>query len=788
MQNNPVRQENHDTHLPVQFRISFDKVLQLNNSSGHPDDYPHYILKIKELFKNIPELADGFSDFSLLEKYKKEIDDLLNPLFPEALSSTEIKAAGLPYLFLFFKYSTPFKAILDQQDTGNHLAMNDVHPDELYIGACMMILNLYYGYNLDYKKAFHLTVPDPDTGISRYYRLKMNHSFVTIIPTSSAPQITADDQVHLLNNLNNINYWKQKFPPGSYIFKGFSWITLSDFTDEQAMLELHEALLKNKDDKIEKIRQSLGKYLSIDGLKVGYSVFNMAYKGKTGSSLETKESLFLNEPEIHYRRYFSEEIVSAVFHEKQMLSISDVTQYGLQNPDSMFYKTLIRENIQSIILIPVELKSGTQLALFELASEHTYDLNLFIQHRLERIRTVLEASLERIVKRFEAQIELAIQKECTSIHPSVRWKFRQAAVKYLKDRELHKKHAGFEKIVFKNVYPLYGQTDVKGSTEARNGAITKDLTTQLKLIKDILKHIEEKDLQPRHMEYLDQVKDFMEDLEKEFRVDTESRIIKFLTTKINPEFRKMLENDQYLSDDIENYYEKIDPDLGTIYHYRKHFDTTITLLNKKMTALLDFRQAEAQQIYPHFFERFKTDGVEHNMYVGASIAGNKPFHKKYLRNLRLWQLQVICQMENEFYNNKQNYPLSLKVASLVFVFNKPINISFINDEKRFDIDGTYNARYEVIKKRIDKAYVKGTQTRVTEPGYITIIYSSDEDEHEYLPYIEYLRSKGILNDKTEKLELEDLQDITGLKAIKAGIVIQDKKKNDSSPPEYYYMD
>ncbi len=28
------------------------------------------------------------------------------------------------------------------------------------------------------------------------------------------------------------------------------------------------------------------------------------------------------------------------------------------------------------------------------------------------------------------------------------------------------------------------------------------------------------------------------------------------------------------------------------------------------------------------------------------------------------------------------------------------------DEKRFDVDGAYNARYEIVKKRIDKAYVK----------------------------------------------------------------------------------
>jgi hypothetical protein len=28
------------------------------------------------------------------------------------------------------------------------------------------------------------------------------------------------------------------------------------------------------------------------------------------------------------------------------------------------------------------------------------------------------------------------------------------------------------------------------------------------------------------------------------------------------------------------------------------------------------------------------------------------------------------------------------------------------DEKRFDVDGTYNARYEVVKKRIDKNNIK----------------------------------------------------------------------------------
>ena len=35
-------------------------------------------------------------------------------------------------------------------------------------------------------------------------------------------------------------------------------------------------------------------------------------------------------------------------------------------------------------------------------------------------------------------------------------------------------------------------------------------------------------------------------------------------------------------------------------------------------------------------------------------------------------------------------------------------------EKRFDVDGAYNIRYEIIKKRIDKAHIKNTQENMKE--------------------------------------------------------------------------
>ena len=229
----------------------------------------------------------------------------------------------------------------------------------------------------------------------------------------------------------------------------------------------------------------------------------------------------------------------------------------------------------------------------------------------------------------------------------------------------------------------------------------------------------------------------------------------------------------------------MDPKLKLIYKHRKDYDDSITLINKKMSELLDQKQIEAQAMYPHYFERFKTDGVEHNMYIGEAITKHTNFSKIYLYNLRLWQLQVMCEMENAYYNLKRNMPLDLDVASMILVFNSALSVRFRMDEKRFDVDGTYNARYEVVKKRVDKALIKGTKKRATEKGKITIVYSQKSDEREYLRYIKFLQAKNVLSKDVEVVQLEDLQGVTGLKAIRVDVLY---KTDDNDKQFYTYED
>lgn len=129
----------------------------------------------------------------------------------------------------------------------------------------------------------------------------------------------------------------------------------------------------------------------------------------------------------------------------------------------------------------------------------------------------------------------------------------------------------------------------------------------------------------------------------------------------------------------------------------------------------------------------------------------------------------MCEMENEFYKIQEHSELPLQAASMVLVFNSKLSIRYRMDEKKFDVDGTYNARYEVIKKRIDKALIKGTNERVTEKGKIAIIYTSADMKREYKKYISYLQSKNYLSDDVEELSLEEVQGVSGLKALRVKV-------------------
>ena len=778
-----------ESEFPMKILISFDKLFEKyrNDMESFSELQQDRAKKILELAEEYPVLSEGIDSPEQLAEYREQVNFVLADFFADVLGSNEIKIASIPYRYIIFRTSKRFDDITSKAGEDFQAQLNNFNQDEAYIMGCSIILNAYYGYKIDFRRPFYYNIPDAQ-GIMRYYRVLYNGDFVHIEKTKNSKDITDDDVAELIDNFDNIDVWKEKFPPQSWLFRGFVIANMYDATMDVSISRFKENLIKHEGEKEEflldfkKIIQGI---FSIGSLEVGFTTYNkeeLIFESPPGISGGRSYILQGKESEAS-KTALCDTSYEFLFKRNEPYIVSDVPKFFKLYPENELYKRLYEQEVGSAILVPL-VSRGSFLGVMELVSFSPRALNTVNASKLQDILPYLVDYVRQKKERRANEIELLIQDECTAIHPSVHWKFKKEAERVIDSRNTDAP-LSFREVTFEDVYPLYGQIDIKGSSLARNEATKKDLILQLKHVRKIIEKIYAIDELPIYEQINFEITRFLKQIKDNLEVDTERKVLTFLRDEIIPLYDHLSGKSDALKALIDEYYKKIDKSKGFIYKHRKDYDESVTLINKALANIIDSKQNNAQAMYPHYFERFKTDGVEHNLYIGESITKHKSFNKIYLYNLRLWQLQVMCEMENSFYQIKDALPVQVNVSSMILVFNSSLSLRFRMDEKRFDVDGTYNARYEVVKKRVDKANIKGTEERITQPGKITIVYSQRADEKEYLKYIKFLQHKQLLDSDVEIFELEDLQGVTGLMAIRVSVLYN---KESGSNSEYYTYD
>jgi hypothetical protein len=135
---------------------------------------------------------------------------------------------------------------------------------------------------------------------------------------------------------------------------------------------------------------------------------------------------------------------------------------------------------------------------------------------------------------------------------------------------------------------------------------------------------------------------------------------------------------------------------------------------------------------------------------------------------------VACGMARQAGLIKPELAVPLDVSHLILYNKTPLSIRFRYDEKRFDVDGAYDVRHEIIRSRLDKAMVKNRNERLTQPDRIAVVFARADERSEIVKHIEFLQAgKNLLND-LELIDLEDLPGVRGLKALRVGINMADE--------------
>lgn len=719
--------------------------------------------------KKAPEISTNNLNLKTVEKHRDLINLLFAGIFSPFMVKNGIAGANVPYK-MDMLYATPqFAKLLGL--TRKEL-LQSVFDDsrENYYGPVLhvysIILKQFYDLDITFDiPVFNIKRTDEETGLVKYYRMKTDIRYIKINPRGKVKKLTAEERNMIKENYFDLKIWMKIIPPENFELEGFGMFTVHEDTLQQSTTAIQNKLLEKesiiKPGKFAKIEKRMQSLLGIPHLRTGIAVFNEDPKSfvlfrNTWITVLKDSTLLCSK--------YQKSVYEKAAQNGNAVVIPDLTEI---DEKTVIEEQLIKEGHRSIMVLPLHYENEL-VGLVELVSPEPGAFSTGTLVKLHPVMSAFGIAAKRQAIDLENRIKAKIQEDFTAIHPSVEWKFEQMATDQL-NLELTGQKAKKKQIIFRDVYPLFGVSDVKSSSNLRNNAIRADLLEQLKVLSEVIDTIKN----VRQLPILDHLKYNLslmrEDIESEISTGDEVKILDYVRREVEPVLKHLSSLQEELEGITGVYFDMLDEELGIFYKKRKAFEESMRMINDSVSEVIDKREDEAQKMYPHYFEKYRTDGIEYSIYIGESLVQNQPFDPIYLKNIRLWQLMLMCEITHTTGNLIGKLPMKLETTQLILVHNQPIAIRFRDDEKKFDVEGAYNLRYEITKKRIDKATVKGNAERIVQPGHIAIIYSQESERAEYQKYLEYLVAIGYIENNVEQFDIENMQGIYGLSALRVRV-------------------
>jgi len=715
-----------------------------------------------------------------MAEYEDLMELIYSALFPAIEDERDnLWALSVPMRPVIFYGTDPFYNLLRDPQTGEPRA--SLVDKKL---GTRKAINLDFTYSFIIKRLYNFqayfpsasiihSFEDEATGVSNYYRLNVDTRFVDVIPKGPLPKLDLEAVERHLHEGTAIEFLMKTLPLTMFRFEGFAAITVTDITIDHVVESIKNTILKQDccdghthyDLAIRSLRTLAGR----DSVEFGLVPF-LRINGKPVFSGEicchsVLAEAALQEDEAE-ETYLS--MVEKYYRDPKLLFYENITD---SNENSAFFlKTLRRNGVKAYAMLPVWYNDKLA-GVLEVSSREEGMLDRSLLYKLDIVLPLLAQLLQKNIDEFDEGIKAVIKENFTSIQPAVEWKFNEAAWHYLREQQWGEQRPVIETIYFENVFPLYGAIDIRNSTVERNNALRKDLETQFEVLIFTLTNLQKQSGMGLLEELIFQCRKWQQAISGMLTTAEEMELNTFLKDKVDVFFAHFSESRPDTADIIEPYLKAIDEDTGIAFKSRRDLELSIQTINKTINRQLESAMGELQKTYPSYFEKFRTDGVEYDIYIGQSIAPDKVFDQIYLRNLRLWQLSSMASIAAATHALLPQMPGKLVTTQLIFVHSNPIDISFRKDERRFDVEGGYNIRYQVVKKRVDKVHLRDSSERLTQPGKIAVIYFNEKEAEEYIGYIKYLQEKGVLNKDLENVELEELQGVSGLRAFRVGVTL-----------------
>jgi hypothetical protein len=785
---------------PLSTSVSFQKFIDFVKETAGTETSLRgtYLQKAVEALTGEP----GFSKAKAVEeivRFTPELKIVYDLLLPALqLHENTLWAMGMPMSSLIFYGTDRFYEMVMSSKTSKlkselitdeKVSLTD--NDKIHT-VYALILQRLYGITTPDDRHIVISIQETKTSLPQYFRVNIDHRFTEVYPNFELPELNPEIVQEMLTGKGDMEKLMRLLPLAHFRFEGISIITLTDITTEYTLEHIKNIMLERHQFDQNTFYTHITDSLKILTAEPGLDFGLIPQLSLNDKLIFDRETIFHSK---HVPIDMPDDYASDIYRSYANYFIRNqgikfMSGFEIDRQLNAFSEIIKKGGIKSFAVMPVY--NGLQLVgLLEIYSTEEVVLTEKIIAKVRQAEQLVSRIFQNTIDEFNANIESVIKDQFTSVQHAVQWKFKEAAWHFLRDKIIHEE-AEIEKITFKDVYPLYGAIDIKNSTTARNEALSGDLCLQMERLIGIVSRLSQKFglLLANEMEF--KCRKILNAVSGEPKPLDEMKIIEFLDDEAHPflqhfldDFRedesvtsyqrvkKQIPETEALRLAILDYFAGTDPDTGRFFAERRSLERSMHTINTSVNSALDNFKYQVQELYPVYFEKFRTDGVEYDIYLGQSIEPDRRFSSIYLKNVKLWQLKSMASIARMTHALISGMEKSLQTTQLIFVNSGTIDISFREDERRFDVEGAYNIRYQVIKKRIDKVHIKGTGERLTQPGKIALVYFQNKSLADYLDYIRFLQSEHILSDNLEFLELEELQGVSGLKALRVEVILDD---------------
>ena len=716
------------------------------------------------------DLREPIEDPSVLERHRDLVEVLLSRVFPTGPGAQDYVAAMPPFQLRAFHATPSFRRMLLGADGVLQGWLNldmEVAAQGRLLRAYDAILRTHYDMTLEVDYPLILAARDPDSGLEQHFRIQFDTRFIDVRALRPVPPLDEATRRQLVQGGTPRERLAELFPPDTFEFSGFVVLRVTDVTDQEVLSAIERDLIDKESivstERFQELQDKLRALLRRPALRLALAAFQDGRVFVLNYSCEIEHGCIFADSEHLRMSDFAGSVHERAVSQGRPLIMDDL----IDDPRRTAYEdSLLSQGVRNILVAPLHYQDRA-IGTLELTSPNAGDLGPVSLFKLREVLPLFSMAVRRSLDELEARVQAVIKEKCTAIHPSVEWRFRRAVLDSIEEHE--GEATELEPIVFRDVYPLYAATDIRGSSAQRNIAVQADLGVHLRLALEVVEAAHAIRALPILDETRYRIERHSRQIVQTLASGDEVTVLAFLRQHVESLFERLAEFGPAVRQRLDAYRETLDPGLGTVHRQRRHYEESMNLVSDTISAYLDAEEELAQSMFPHYFERQRTDGVDHTIYVGRSLVEDGRFDELYLRNLRLWQLMVTCGIARRTEAVLPRLSVPLATTHLVLAHHSPLSIRFRFDERRFDVDGAYNVRYEVIKKRIDKAVVDGTRERITQPRKLAIVYSQPAEAAEYRAYLEYLGVRGYLSGEVEDLALEELQGVQGLRALRVGI-------------------